>query len=177
MTQRQDLFGTEIIDRFRNEYDFLSNFYLGAPIEIWGHTFPTTEHAYQWAKTNDPAEKDWVLWDITETSNGGVLRVVTTPGVAKRRGAQVTRRPDWEEARIQIMLDINRAKYTQHSDLRQKLIATEDAILIEGNTWHDNFWGSCTCEECGDKGENMLGKVLMQLREELKVCPGKCWSK
>jgi hypothetical protein len=40
-------------------------------------------------------------------------------------------------------------------------------MLIEGNWWHDNFYGSCTCNKCVNKGENNLGKILMKIREEL----------
>ena len=60
-----------------------------------------------------------------------------------------------------------RQKYAK-DPLRQMLLDTGDAILIEGNFWHDNFFGSCTCPKCGNKGQNNLGKLLMQIRDEMK---------
>ena len=45
---------------------------------------------------------------------------------------------------------------------------TGDAELIEGNTWHDNYWGVCSCSKCNGRGKNRLGKLLMKVREELR---------
>ena len=45
-----------------------------------------------------------------------------------------------------------------------KLLATGEEELIEGNYWHDTCWGVCNCAKCGDKGENRLGKLLMEVR-------------
>ena len=54
------------------------------------------------------------------------------------------------------------------AELREKLKATGDATLIEGNHWHDNRWGKCTCDKCQNKeGQNWLGKILMEIRETL----------
>jgi predicted NAD-dependent protein-ADP-ribosyltransferase YbiA (DUF1768 family) len=54
-------------------------------------------------------------------------------------------------------------------ELAEKLLATGDAELIEGTTWHDNTWGNCSCPQCENiPGENRLGKLLMQVREEIK---------
>jgi predicted NAD-dependent protein-ADP-ribosyltransferase YbiA (DUF1768 family) len=66
------------------------------------------------------------------------------------------------------MKDILTAKFTV-PELREKLKATGDATLIEGNHWHDNRWGKCTCERCQNKdGQNWLGKILMEVRDSLK---------
>ena len=54
-------------------------------------------------------------------------------------------------------------KFTKHKDLKEKLLATGDAYLEETNHWHDTFWGVCK-----GKGQNHLGKILMEVREELK---------
>jgi ribA/ribD-fused uncharacterized protein len=79
-------------------------------------------------------------------------------------------RADWEETRLDIMYDILKAKFTQNPEIRQKLLDTGDTMLIEGNTWCDNFWGSCTCPDCKRKEKkNMLGKLLMRLRTELST--------
>ena len=152
------MFGSPIIDSFRGEYHFLSNFYL-APVYIWGITFVSSEHAYQWAKTHDPKEKETVLFKFG---------IPTTPGQAKRAGAVVTKRDDWEEVRYGVMVEIQRAKFTQNPNLKTLLLATDNAVLIEGNTWCDNTWGACTCEKCVTQRKlNLLGAALMQVRTEL----------
>ena len=156
-------FGEVIIDAFRNEYDFLSNFYI-SPLTWKGHKFSTSEHAYQWAKTDDPAEQKTVLVHVFET--GGEMP--TTPGQAKSAGGAVTLRPDWEETKLNIMYDILKAKFTQNWGILQKLLNTGDAELIEGNSWHDNWYGDCKCQGCKNiPGQNILGKILMRLRTEL----------
>lgn len=69
---------------------------------------------------------------------------------------------------MEIMLELLRLKFTRNPELGKLLIATGDALLEEGNKWHDNFWGDCTCDDCRDiEGENWLGKLLMQVRDEL----------
>lgn len=52
-----------------------------------------------------------------------------------------------------------------------QLIATHPHPLVEGNTWHDQFWGDCRCDRCPGQGDNMLGVVLMGLRNELRSGP------
>lgn len=88
-------------------------------------------------------------------------------GQAKRLGRTITLRSDWETVKLEVMEQLVRQKF-QYQLLKEKLLETEDAILIEGNYWHDNFWGSCTCAKCGNRGQNNLGKILMKIREELK---------
>lgn len=56
------------------------------------------------------------------------------------------------------------------ADLRQKLFNTQPHILVEGNTWHDQTWGDCTCpQHAYISGQNMLGQMLMTVREELRM--------
>lgn len=71
-------------------------------------------------------------------------------------------RPDWEEAKVGIMEELVRLKFTAHADLRARLLATGDAELIEGNNWNDRFWGVCR-----GQGQNQLGLILMKVRSEL----------
>lgn len=138
-----------IIDKFRGQHDFLSNFYESSIIYD-GVEYPTSEHAYQAAKSIDPAARKYILG-------------CKTPREAKRAGKALTLRENWDIIKIDIMTEIVRDKFTRHPDLAVKLLATGDARLIEGNTWGDIYWGVCN-----GKGYNHLGKILMQVREELK---------
>ena len=139
---------------FDGQYAFLSNFFERS-IVFEGLTVKTNEHAFQMMKTNNLGERKMIAF-------------AGTPGKSKRAGRNCTLRPDWEKVKSQVMLNVVRAKFMQHPDLAAKLIATGDAMLIEGNVWHDNTWGNCSCERCkGIQGKNLLGQILMQVRNEL----------
>ena len=62
-----------------------------------------------------------------------------------------------------------RAKFTQNPKLKEQLLSTGDAILIEGNTWNDRYWG---VDASSGVGKNHLGKLLMKIRSELKANGG-----
>jgi ribA/ribD-fused uncharacterized protein len=144
------------ITSFDGEYRFLSNFYL-ASVSVEDIVYPTTEHAYQAGKARTIPE---------------VLRIAQLPtaGEAKRAGQKLALRSDWEDYKVPWMAKVLRAKFTQHADLKAKLLATEGQLLVEGNTWHDQTWGSCNCpRHIAVPGENLLGKLLMELREDLKA--------
>jgi len=135
------------IDNFSGEFEFLSNFFR----EIGK---PTVEHLYQAAKTNDEGWKQTII-------------NAETPGRAKRLGRKAPMRSDWEQVKVQVMFDLIREKF-KDPILKTKLIDTFPTYLIEGNKWHDNFWGSCSCMKCrGDVQSNMLGFILMQVRGEV----------
>ena len=138
------------IQEFRGEYFFLSNFYE-APVTYQGLTYGSNEAAFQAQKCLSEAER----LEFT------ALR----PSDSKRRGRKVQLRPDWEQVKLGIMEDIVRAKFTQNEDLRAMLLATGDAVLEEGNSWNDTFWG--IIRKTG-RGQNHLGRILMRVREELK---------
>jgi ribA/ribD-fused uncharacterized protein len=142
------------ITRFRGEHDFLSNFYA-SPFFYRGDCYPTAEHAYQAAKTTDP-------------DSAYLIRNAPTPGDAKRRGRAAPQRPDWMEVRRAVMYEVVREKFRQDPELRDKLRATGDATLIEGNTWGDRFWGMVQDAEGNWSGENRLGEVLMRVRREFR---------
>jgi len=94
-----------------------------------------------------------------------IIRSVITPGKAKRLGNTLPMVDDWDINKIDIMEIGLFYKFSQNSDLKDLLLKTNNAILIEGNTWHDNFWGRCDCEKCSGKNYlNILGKKLMELR-------------
>jgi ribA/ribD-fused uncharacterized protein len=119
-------------------------------VEFEGITYPTVEHAYQSAKTTDMNERRRIAG-------------IKEPGEAKKAGRALKYRADWDEVKFKVMEECLRYKFTQHPELGEKLLATEDAELIEGNTWGDTIWGVSN-----GVGENRLGKLLMQIRQELK---------
>ena len=71
---------------------------------------------------------------------------------------------EWEHRKNQVMYELVKAKIEDHPEIAFTLLATEGQI-VESNTWHDNYWGDCTCLRCFRIGENHLGKILMQLRD------------
>ena len=147
----------EPISEFRGVYSFLSNFHP-SPIFYDGLIFPTNEHFFAAMKSEH--RSDWV-----KVASAG------TPALAKRAGRNVILRPNWDLIRVKVMLYGLRLKFMQKG-LVEQLLATGDADLIEGNWWHDNFWGSCSCHNCiGTPGSNMLGKLLVQVRYEISVSP------
>jgi hypothetical protein len=133
---------------FNKEYRFLSNFYP-ATVEYDGLEYASTEHAYQAAKTLDAAQRR--------------IREAKKPGDAKRIGKQVKLRTDWEQIKLKIMKELVLQKFSKHKDLKEKLLATGDAYLEETNSWGDQWWGVCK-----GKGHNHLGKILMEVRKELR---------
>lgn len=87
----------------------------------------------------------------------------------KKLGRKIILRPDWEDVKEEIMLDIVRQKFLQNNDLLIKLLNTGNAYLMEGNYWKDQFWGVCPETGIpGIDGLNVLGQILMRLRAEFK---------
>jgi ribA/ribD-fused uncharacterized protein len=127
-----------------------SNFYR-APIHLDGRTWPTSEHYFQAQKFHGtPREEE--------------VRRATSPMIAARMGRSRKHRlrPDWESVKDAVMRKAVLAKFTQHDDLRQLLLDTGDALLIE-HTENDAYWG-----DGGDgSGLNRLGHILMSVRDEL----------
>ena len=137
-----------MIDKFDGEYAFLSNFYY-SPFMFQGRQYPTVEHFFQAHKAKTYEDFISVL-------------VEPTPKGAKQVGRNIKMREDWETVKDTIMLEGLRAKFSIKG-LREKLLATGDEELIEGNHWHDTYWGVCN-----GVGKNKLGKMLMQVREEIR---------
>lgn len=140
------------IEEFRGEYFFLSNFYTGEKFSYQGLEFSNGESAFHSQKNIKNSKAYQSL----------------SPSEAKRRGRKENLREDWEEVKDQIMFDIQLAKFSQSKELKEKLLATDNKTLVEGNWWHDNYWGSCQCSRCQNKGKNKLGEILMKVREQLK---------
>ena len=138
------------IDSFFGDYSFLSNFHI-APVTYNGLCYPSSEAAFQAQKCmTDEERKKFCKF---------------SPSEAKYYGRTVNLRPDWEDVKEQIMEDIVRAKFTQNQYLGDWLLDTGDAELIEGNNWGDTTWG---VDIRTKKGKNLLGKILMKIRDELK---------
>jgi hypothetical protein len=133
---------------FRGQYRFLSNFYP-CTIKYENMFYPSVEHAYQAAKTLD--------LEVRER-----LRNIVKPGDVKRAGRLVKLREDWDNVKLEIMKQLVLYKFSNNESLKQSLLETKDRFLEETNNWRDKYWGRCN----GD-GENHLGEILMQVRDEL----------
>jgi len=138
-----------MIDSFKGEYRFLSNFWP-AVVVFEGITYPTTEHAYQAAKTLDQDDRL-------------IISLMATPGQAKRAGRKIVIRDDWNDIKVDVMRSLLEQKFS-YPELKQQLLATGTQRLVEGNTWGDVFWGVCR-----GKGENILGNLLMGIRRDNNV--------
>ena len=136
------------IRQFRDEYYFLSNFYP-CPVTYEGLTYGNAEAAFQAAKCVHEADRK----QFTGLS----------PSQARSLGRRIRLRKDWEEAKVSVMKEVVTAKFTQNPILQALLLATKDACLEEGNTWGDRTWGTVN-----GVGANLLGQILMELREEFQ---------
>jgi len=119
-------------------------------IEVDGILYNSVENYYQAMKTTDLTEQRVIARE--------------SPAMAKRIGRRTTHlRSDWEDVKFEIMLKALRAKFNI-PEWKDKLLGTNDEILIEWNNWSDKIWGVTL----DGKGNNLLGKALMQVRDELK---------
>jgi len=135
----------------KDDYFCFSNFYR-ARIFLKGRQWPTTEHYFQAQKfAGTPREEE--------------IRLAKTPRLAADLGRSRKHqlRPDWERVKDAVMREAVLAKFSQHDDLKQVLLDTRDAKIVE-RTVKDSYWG-----DGGDgSGRNMLGKILMSVRQELR---------
>lgn len=140
---------------FFYEQDFypLSNF-SAFTLEWRGLRFDTSEAAYHWEKFPD-----------LPNVQTGILKAPSAHEAFKLAEAgKKLRRADWDAVKVDIMRGILRAKAAQHEYVRRKLLATGDRTLIE-NSWRDDFWGW----GADRAGRNMLGKLWMEVRAELRA--------
>ena len=134
-----------------NLHGYFSNFWP-APIGLEGKIWPTSEHYYQAQKFHDPEMQEYI-------------RISSSPSDSAQRGRDraFPLRPDWEEVKDGVMYRALEAKFTQHPDLREKLLETQEAFLVE-HTRNDAYWA-----DGGDgSGQNKLGYLLMRLRDALR---------
>lgn len=133
----------------KDPYGFMGNFFK-ARFFIYGRWWNFVEAPYQAEKTSVQSERD-EIWRAVKANESRLL------------GQKVTMRPDWDEYKRFVMKECCMAKFLQHPDLRKQLIDTGDEELMEDSPV-DWYWG------CGadGTGKNVLGQVLMEIREELK---------
>ena len=130
---------------FRKEYAFLSNMYP-APLKINGLYFSCSEAAYQSFKTTDKELRKQ-------------FQFISGP-TAKKLGRKLQIRPDWDDIKLEVMEAVVRCKFNRHPELMKKLCEIKEPIR-EDNTWNDTYWGVCN-----NRGQNMLGIILMKIRDE-----------
>jgi ribA/ribD-fused uncharacterized protein len=136
--------------RVSDKFGWMSNF-AGYPIELDGRTWPTSEHYFQ-------AQK------FLEREHQEAIRQTASAMIAARMGRDRKRplRKDWESVKVDLMRRAVLAKFTQHADLQQLLLATGEAKIVE-HTRRDSYWG-----DGGDgSGRNMLGRILMEVRDAI----------
>jgi ribA/ribD-fused uncharacterized protein len=137
--------------RTTDEYGCFSNF-APYPIELKDRIWPTSEHYFQ-------AQK------FVGTEHEEAIRLEKSAMIAARMGRDRKKplRADWEAVKDDIMREAVRAKFRQHPELRATLLATRHQKIVE-HTENDSYWG-----DGGDgRGKNMLGRILMEVREELR---------
>lgn len=134
-----------VINDFRGDYFFLSNFYPCRIVLADGSEWRSSEAVFQAAKTRDPAWRE-------------AIRTAESAKQAKALGRAAPIRKDWSAVRVHVMRNVIAIKFADE-DLGARLVATGGAYLEEGNTWGDTFWGVC-----GGTGSNVLGLILMERR-------------
>jgi ribA/ribD-fused uncharacterized protein len=154
-----------MIDKFEGRFRFLSNFYP-CKIEHKGITYPSVEHYYVAMKVTEMQLIDGKYYTAADFRE--MLPKIKEAGDVKKLGQRIKVRKDWDEKKFDFMDWGVREKFKDEY-LGDLLLSTGDQDLIEGNWWHDIYWGVCSCTKCTGKGENNLGKILMSVREELKL--------
>lgn len=144
----------EVVYFFTSALDPLSNWSAHA-VDIWDMHFPTLEHAYHWRKY-DAAAPDVAAQVLVAPSPWAAMQV-------DRRAGKGRRREDWQDVKVSVMEELMRAKVGQNQDVKECLLKTGTKRIIE-NSPVDAFWG---CGPDGN-GQNMTGKLLMKIREELR---------
>jgi ribA/ribD-fused uncharacterized protein len=141
----------ERIASFEGPNRFLSNFYpLVYPVVDEHRLFyRSVENAYQ-------ASKSLYKSDRVEIAAMSAAK-------AKTAGKKLNLREDWEQIKRAVMLQFLLQKFILNEDLRECLLDTGEAVLIEGNHHGDRWWGTVN-----GVGENHLGILLMQVRDLLR---------
>lgn len=141
------------ITSFTGPYFYLSNFYP-VPVRYDGIWYPSSENAYQAAKTDSKNRMPFLTCTASESKKLG-------RAVQLRAGWT---QKDWDSHKLEVMEEILLNKFQEGSFLADKLLETGMRELVEGNTWGDTYYGVC-----GGKGHNHLGKLLMKIRTEMQA--------
>ena len=145
----------EAIKFFKDDYEEYSNFYQ-VEITYEDFTFDSVEIAFVAAKTKDR----YIRYTLSKLEASDSRK-------AKLMGRKLKLRENWEIIKVPTMKKLVDQKF-DYPKFRNKLLSSGDAELIEGNYWHDNFWGDCYCKKCKNiPGQNKLGKILMKKRSTL----------
>lgn len=137
-------------------YGAFSNLYR-RPVELDGVVYPTAEHAYQAGKARKPAVREWLM-----SAPSPALLAMAAHGLYYW---DIT--PGWSTSKFDRMLRVLLAKFSQHEDLKQLLLSTGNARLVESATIDNEvnrLWG-----EVNGVGRNMLGTLLMEVRQQLRA--------
>lgn len=140
-----------MIYKFRNEYSWLSNFYP-CEVELEGIKYSSVENAYMSAKSNDSKWKEFCRTNSAKE--------------VKKKSKEIELIDNWNKKKISIMKKLLEQKFNQFP-FNQKLLATKNQNIIEGNEWNDEFWG-INLKKNPNYGENMLGRLIMSIRSKLK---------
>lgn len=156
-----------MIEKFEGRWRFLSNFYA-SEISHQGITYNSVEAYYVAMKCGNEQMvngRHYTVIDFRE-----MISKIANPSIVKSIGQKMHVRKDWDEKKLDFMNWGVREKFKEES-LKQMLLDTGDLPIVESNYWHDNFWGQCLCGKCSNKGKNNLGKILMDVRKELRGEP------
>lgn len=145
------------------------------PVTWQGRTFPTVEHAYQWAKTFDERYR-------------AMITAADSPNSAKHHGRRCPLRPGWDGFKAEVMEILVRRKFCTPGNGKATLwlLGTGDAVIVEGNDWRDDFFGAVrpgrnpggvelehrqwpSSEGEPWYGRNVLGQCLMKVRDEIRL--------
>ncbi len=148
--ERYGISDTIMFYRVTDDFGVLSNFAM-YEIEVEGKIWPSSEHYFQAQKFTTKTDRDQIC-SACSPMDAAILG----------RDRKKTLRKDWEYVKVDVMRKAVLAKFSQHDRLRDILISTGQARLVE-HTLNDSYWG-----DGGDgKGRNMLGEILMEVREQL----------
>jgi ribA/ribD-fused uncharacterized protein len=143
------------IKGFFNEYRWLSNFHL-CPVVYDGVKYPSSENAFQAAKHKIDLRPQFVNVSPKDSKKLG-FAIKMTPEQVKA----------WDDKKVEVMRTILKDKFTRDQDLKGALLATGDKYLEETNWWGDRFWGVHVNADGEVRGLNILGQLLMDIRDEL----------
>ena len=165
-------------DESKGEYRFMSNMYV-APFEIDGITYPTVEHYFQWSKAKLFKDEAAATKMLTPPKGKPYVEAKSAKAIGKKvknfDGTQWNGLAPGRGFKDEIMRKAIRAKFThpKNTELLEKLLATKDRVIAEANP-RDSYWGIGTSADTKPaqtgkwKGQNWLGKMLMELRTEIR---------